>query len=69
MFHKRPLLSPKAIHFPFFMAPGFEYQNHINFQGLQHFLGMKLPYYEDLLKVFYTNIKFTPIGDLSIEIC
>jgi len=40
----------------------------MNFQGLQHFLRMKLQYYEDLVRVFYTNLKFTQIGDLSIEI-
>ena len=29
---------------------------------------MKLSYYEDLVKVFYTNLKFIATGDLSIEI-
>jgi len=41
----------------------------MNFLGLQHFLIMKLSYYEDFVRVFYTNLKFTPIGDLYIEIC
>jgi len=68
MFHSRPVLSPKAMHSPYF-APGFQFQNLLNFQGLQPFLGMKLLYYEDLVRVFYTNPKIIPIGDLSIEIC
>jgi len=69
MFHGRPVLSPKVMHFPFFIALGFQFHNHMTFQGLRHFLEMKLSYYEDLVRVFYTNLKFTPIGDLSIEIC
>jgi len=62
------MLSSKAMHFPFFVAPGFQFQNHLNFQGLQQFLGMKLPSYEDLVRIFYTNLMFTTIGDLSIKI-
>jgi len=57
------------MHSPFFVAPGFEFQNFMNFQRLQPFLGMKLPYYEDLVRVFYTNLKITPLDDLAIEIC
>jgi len=30
---------------------------------------MKLPYYEELVRVFYINVKITPIGHLAIEIC
>jgi len=40
----------------------------LNFQGLQPFLGMKLPYYEDFVRVFYTNHMFTAIDDLFIDI-
>ena len=69
MFHGRPVLSPKAMHSPFFVALGFEFQNLLHFQGLQAFLRMKLPYYEDLVRVFYTNVKITPTGHLAIEIC
>jgi len=69
MFHGRSILSPKAMHSPFFAASGFEFQNLMNFQSLQPFLGIKLPYYEDLVRVFYTNLKITPIGHLAIEIC
>ena len=57
------------MHTPFFAAPGFEFQNFLNWQGLQPFLGINLPYYEDLVRVFYTNAKITPVGDLAIEIC
>ncbi|ESW10229.1 hypothetical protein PHAVU_009G191700 [Phaseolus vulgaris] len=32
MFHGRPVLSPKAMHSPFFATPGFEFQNLLNFQ-------------------------------------
>jgi len=30
---------------------------------------MILQYYEDLVRVFYTNAKITPVGHLVIEIC
>jgi len=30
---------------------------------------MKLPCYEELVRVFYTNMKITPLGELAIEIC
>jgi len=68
-FHARPVLPPKVMHTPFFAAPGFEFQNLLNWQGLQSFLGINLPYYEDLVRVFYTNVKITPVGHLAIEIC
>jgi len=69
MFHGRPVLSPKIMHSPFYAAPGFQFQNLMNFQGLQPFLGIKLPYYEDLVRVFYTNLNITLIGDHAIKIC
>jgi len=69
MFHGRPVITPKAMHSPFFVAPGFEFQKLLNFQYLQPFLGMKLPYYEELVRVFYTNLKITPLCELAIEIC
>ena len=69
MFHGRPVISLKAMHSPFFVIPEFEFQNLLNFQHLQPFLGMKLPYYEELVRVFYTNLKITPLGELGIEIC
>lgn len=68
-FHARPVLPPKVMHTSFFAAPGFEFQNLLNWQGLQPFLGINLPYYEDLIRVFYTNVKITPVGHLVIEIC
>lgn len=68
-FHARAVLPPKVMHTPFFAGPGFEFQNLLNWQSLQPFLGINLPYYEDLVRVFYTNAKFTPAGHLAIEIC
>jgi len=67
--HARPILPPKVMHTPFFVAPGFEFLNLLNIQGLPPFLGINLPYYEDLVKVFYTNVNITPLGHLAIEIC
>ena len=68
-FQAREVLPPKVMHTPFFAGPRFEFQNLLNWQDLQPFLGINLPYYEDLVRVFYTNAKFTPVGHLAIEIC
>jgi len=68
-FHARPMLPPKVMHTPFFATLGFKFQNVRNWQGLQPFLGINLLYYEDSVRVFYTNVKITPVGDLAIEIC
>jgi len=43
-FHTRLVLPPKVMHTPFFAAPEFEFQNALNWQGLQPFLGINLPY-------------------------
>jgi len=67
-FHARAVLPPKVMYTPFFVGPGFEFQNLLNWQGLQPFLGINLPYYEDFVRVFYTNAKFTPAGHFAIEI-
>jgi len=68
-FHARAVLPPKVMHTPFFAGPGFEFQNLLDGQGLQPFLRINLQYYEDLVRVFYTNAKITPLGHLVIEIC
>ena len=68
-FHLRPVLPPKVMHTPLFAAPLFEFQNLLNWQGLQPFLVINLSYYEDLVRVFYTNVNITPVGHLAIEIC
>jgi len=68
-FHARLVLPRKVMHTPFFATLGFEFQNLLNWQGLQPFLEINLPYYEDLVRVFYTNVKITPVGHLAIEIC
>ena len=39
-FHARAVLPPKVMHTPFFSGPGFEFQDLLNWQGLQHFLGI-----------------------------
>jgi len=67
MFNGKPVLLSSKVTFSIFRHTKV-FQNHLNFQGLQPFLRMKLPYYENLVRVFYTNLKFTTIGDLFIEI-
>jgi len=67
-FHGRPDIPPKVLYFQFFATFGFQSQEYLNFQGLQNFLSIKLPYYEDMVRVFYSNLHLTTQGYLAIQI-
>jgi len=67
-FHDRPVIPPKVLDFHFFATYGFQFQEYLNFQGLQHFLSIKLPYYEDMIRVFYSNLHLTTHGYLATQI-
>jgi len=70
MFHNRPMLSPKAMHFSFFVAPGFQFQNHLNFQGLQHFSWNEISVLWELGEsILYKSKYHTYWWPFSIEIC
>jgi len=56
IFYGRPIIPPKVLDFPFFATFGFQFQEYLNFQGLQHFLSIRLPYYEDMVRVFFIQI-------------
>ena len=64
-FHGRPIIPPKVLDFPFFATSDFQFQEYLNFQVLQHFLSIRLPYYEDMVRVFYSNIHLTIHGYLD----
>jgi len=51
-FHGRLVIPPKVLDFPFFAICGFQFQEYLNFLGLQHFLSIRLPYYEDMVRNF-----------------
>jgi len=55
-FHGRPVIPPKVLDFSFFATSDFQFQEYLNFQGLQHFLSIRLPYYEDMFRVFFIQI-------------
>jgi len=67
-FHCREVISLKVIDFPFFATSRFQFQEHLNFQGLQQFLSIKLLYHEDMVRVFYSNLHLTTHGYLFTQI-
>ena len=67
-FHRRPVIPPKVLDFPFFATSDFQFQEYLNFQGLQNFLSIRLPYYEDMVRVFYSNLHLTTQSYLATQI-
>ncbi|KOM40693.1 hypothetical protein LR48_Vigan04g089100 [Vigna angularis] len=55
----RTLVTHKVLKLSFFRNEGFEFQNWIKRQGLQKFVEMADPWYPDLVKVFYCNLKIS----------
>ena len=56
-FSSRIILDPKYLDIDFFNDETFEcYQVFQNF-GLVDFMSLKLPYYPELVRVFYSNLK------------
>lgn len=53
----RSLVPHKYLRLKFFKDEGFEFQRWLRHQGLKKFLEMADPWYPDLVKVFYCNLK------------
>jgi len=53
---------------PWFRKEGFQFQNHLLFQHMQTFVMFQDAYYNDLIKVFYSNLKMTTEGNLQSEV-
>jgi len=67
-FHIRPIIAPKVLDFPFFASSGFQFQKYLNFQELQQFFSIRLPCYENMVRVFYSNFHLTTQGYLDTQI-
>ncbi|XP_022642528.1 uncharacterized protein LOC106774437 isoform X2 [Vigna radiata var. radiata] len=72
-FYKRKILTPKIMNFPFFAQSGLYFHHHLQFQGLEEFVSMECPYFEDLIRVFYSNLRvengylYTEVNKTKIE--
>ncbi|XP_017437392.1 uncharacterized protein LOC108343552 isoform X2 [Vigna angularis] len=72
-FYKRKILTPKIMNFPFFAQSGLYFHHHLQFQGLEEFVCMECPYFEDLIRVFYSNLRvenghlYTEVNKTKIE--
>ena len=64
----RKIQPPKVMNLPWFRKEGFQFQNHLVFQQLLTFVTLQHAYYDDLIKVFYSNLKMTTDGNLQSEV-
>ena len=67
-FYARKILSPKTMSLSWFAQQGFQFQDHLVYQGLQQFVTLKGPYYDDVMKAFYSNLKVIEEGNLLSEV-
>ncbi|KAL2339779.1 hypothetical protein Fmac_007719 [Flemingia macrophylla] len=67
-FHHRVVLAPKLMEFPYFASSGLYFHHHLEFQGLKHFVAISSSYFEDLIKVFYSNLRVFQVGYLYSEV-
>ncbi|KAL2324138.1 hypothetical protein Fmac_023196 [Flemingia macrophylla] len=67
-FYHEVVLPPKCMDFQYFAKSSFYFQHHLQFQGLHHFLSIHTSYFQDLIKVFYSNLTLTEDGHLYTEV-
>nr|KYP76135.1 hypothetical protein KK1_020360 [Cajanus cajan] len=67
-FYHRTVLHPKVMDFIYFATSGLYFLHHIEYQGLQHFVALKCDFFEDLIKVFYSNLRVSEAGFLYSDV-
>nr|KYP65968.1 hypothetical protein KK1_012246 [Cajanus cajan] len=67
-FYHRIVLHPKVMDFSYFATSGLYFHHHIEYQGLQHFVALKCDFFEDLIKVFYSNLRVSEAGFLYSDV-
>ncbi|BAT99379.1 hypothetical protein VIGAN_10080400 [Vigna angularis var. angularis] len=67
-FYTRSVIPPKIMNFDSFTGSELFFQQQLLFQGLSQFLTLEGPYYPDLIKVFYSNLKISANGYLLTEV-
>ncbi|WVZ06608.1 hypothetical protein V8G54_019954 [Vigna mungo] len=67
-FYARNIVMPKIMNFESFTGSGLYFQHHLIFQGVVEFLTLQAPFYPDLIKVFYSNLKISGNGYLITEV-
>ncbi|KAJ1401888.1 Myb/SANT-like domain [Sesbania bispinosa] len=66
-FQGRNLVEPRFMSVDFFRSKGFQFQELLEYQGLNHFVSIQCPYLQELVKVFYCNLTISN-GDLCSEV-
>nr|KYP63004.1 hypothetical protein KK1_017565 [Cajanus cajan] len=67
-FYHRIVLHPKVMDFSYFATSGLYFHHHLEYQGLQHFVALKCDFFEDLIKVFYSNLRVSEAGFLYSDV-
>nr|KYP34395.1 Retrovirus-related Pol polyprotein from transposon TNT 1-94 [Cajanus cajan] len=67
-FYHRIVLHPKVMDFSYFATSGLYFHHHLEYQGLQHFVALKCDFFEDLIKVFYSNLRVSEAGFLYSDL-
>jgi len=52
------------MNYDLFTTSGLYFHHHLVFQGLVDFVAMDRPFYPDLIKVFYANLRISANGYL-----
>jgi len=67
-FYIRRIVDPKIMDYDSFTTSGLYFHHHLVFQGLVDFVAMDRPFYPDLIKVFYSNLRISANGYLQSEV-
>nr|KYP73466.1 hypothetical protein KK1_006091 [Cajanus cajan] len=67
-FYHMIVLHPNVMDFSYFATSGLYFHHHIEYQGLQHFVALKCDFFEDLIKVFYSNLRVPEAGFLYSDV-
>jgi len=67
-FYIRRIVERKIMNFESFTIYGFYFHHHLLFQGLFSFVARDCPFYSDLIKVFYSNLRIFTNGYLQSKV-
>ena len=55
-YENKVIIQSKVMDFSFFVMVGFSFPEHLTFSTLAIFFSWRGDYYNDLVKIFYTNL-------------
>jgi len=67
-FYTKIVLLVKLMDFLYFARSGLDFHHHLQFQILEQFVYFSTMYYENLIKIFYSNLKVMKVSHLYSEV-